>query len=333
MSRPLPCCFIVPPKLLKKMLLDPANVAHQSGLLDTLQHSEGLRGQRALRMPGPRSLAVGEKRRTIFDGRGKANLPGTRLRSEGEAPTNDDAANAAYENAGITFDFYREVFKRNSVDGHGLRLDSTVHYRVKFNNALWNGSQMIYGDGDGVLFHDFPGALEVVAHELTHGVTQYAIPPDGLIYEGQSGALNESISDVFGVLVKQWHEKKTAHEADWTIGASVMGKGKKPLRSMSDPGAGYDPQPSTMDEFDPEGDVHANSGVPNHAFYLAATAIGGNAWEKAGKAWYRALPNVGPDATFLEFAEATLMISRSLFGDGKETKAIEDAWRKVKVIV
>src|SRR5947207_15848414 len=94
-----------------------------------------------------------------------------------------------------TYDFYQNAYNRNSVDGRGLRLDSTVHYDQQFDNAFWDGRQMVYGDGDRVLFDRFTKCIDVVGHELTHGVTQYTA---GLSYHGQSGALNESISDVFG---------------------------------------------------------------------------------------------------------------------------------------
>src|SRR6202000_2799539 len=105
------------------------------------------------------------------------------------------------------------ILDRNSIDDRGLRIDSFVHYGNKFNNAFWDGGEMVYGDGDGKLFREFPGASDVVAHELTHGVTQYTTP-GGLDYSDQSGALNESISDVFGSIVKQWSLNQSVTQAD-----------------------------------------------------------------------------------------------------------------------
>lgn len=220
-------CFIVPSRLLRH-LADKARTARErAALLDSIELSAHLRGQRAATGIATLSpLQTGEKRRTVFDAGHKKKLPGKLVRSEGSAPVkNDKTVNEAYDSAGTTYDFYFEVLKRNSIDGRGLRIDSSVHYAQKFNNAFWNGRQMVYGDGDGKLFLGFAGAIDVVAHELTHGVTQYTVPGGGLVYDDQSGALNESISDVFGSVVKQWHLKQTAKDADWLIGAGIMGPG------------------------------------------------------------------------------------------------------------
>jgi Zn-dependent metalloprotease len=167
-----------------------------------------------------------------------------------------------------------------------------------------------------------------------------------LIYYEQSGALNESLSDIFGSLVKQYHLGQTADQADWIIGeglltSAINGKG---LRSMSAPGTAYDdpllgkdPQPAQMSDFiktkEDNGGVHLNSGIPNRAFYLAATALGGYAWEKAGYAWYdtvcdRALPQNADFATF-----AKLTIAHGEKRSGKETaQAIEQAWKTTGVL-
>src|SRR5581483_5825698 len=162
---------------------------------------------------------AGEKRRTVYDARHGRTLPGKLVRGEGDPRGRDAAVNEAYDGAGKTYDFYQKVYARNSIDGRGMRLDSTVHYGVKFDNAQWNGRQMIYGDGDGELFRRLTKSLDVIGHELTHGVTQYAANLD---YADQPGALNESFSDVFGVLVKQYTRKQTAAKADWLIGAGLL---------------------------------------------------------------------------------------------------------------
>jgi Zn-dependent metalloprotease len=256
-------------------------------------------------------------------------------RREGNPAVADTAVNQAYDSAGTTYDFYEKVFGRNSVDNHGMRLDSYVHYGRKFNNAFWDGGEMVYGDGDNKLFVGFSNAIDVVAHELTHGVTQFSTP-GGLDFSDQSGALNESISDVFGSVVKQWALNQTVNQADWLIGAGIMTpKAGKALRSMKDPGNkavtwSGDDQPATMDGYVEGGDVHTNSGIPNHAFYLAAMALGGNSWDSAAKVWYRSLPMLKSNSTFLEAAEAMIQVATSI--GKKEAAAVTAAWKKVKVV-
>ena len=177
-----------------------------------------------------------------------------------------------------------------------MRLDSSVHYGHAYDNAFWDGTQMVYGDGDGKLFERFTLAVDVIGHELTHGVTQST---SQLEYVDQSGALNEAVSDIFGTFVE--HSGK-ADPADWLIGEGLFTSKVQgvALRSMKAPGTAYDdpvlgkdPQPATMKGYvettDDDGGVHINSGIPNRAFYLAAVSIGGNAWEKAGQIWYDAL--------------------------------------------
>ena len=193
--------------------------------------------------------------------------------------------NEAYDGAGRTYDFYRRVYGRRSVDDHALRLDASVHYGDGFNNAHWNGRQMIYGDGDGKYFRRFTTVLDVIAHELTHGVSQYSA---GFAFSGQSGALAEHFSDVFGVLTKQYWLRQTAARADWLVGAGLFTDrvNGDAIRSMKAPGTAYDdpilgadPQPAHMRGYvrasgDDRG-VHINCGIPNHAFYLAAASLGG----------------------------------------------------------
>ncbi|HWW61820.1 MAG TPA: M4 family metallopeptidase, partial [Thermoanaerobaculia bacterium] len=159
------------------------------------------------------------KRRTVFDARNTTALPGRLVRAEGQARVRDRAANEAYDGAGQTYDYFQQVHERASVDDRGAALDSTVHYGVDFVNAQWNGRQMMYGDGDGKYFNRFTACLEVIAHELAHGVSQYTAAFD---YSGQSGALSEHFSDVFGVLVKQHAKKQTAARADWLIGKGLF---------------------------------------------------------------------------------------------------------------
>jgi Zn-dependent metalloprotease len=339
-AHPLGCtCFIIPSNMLRKLAEQTHDQHERHCLLDTAELSAHLRGQRSVApmTMGIATAATGEKRRTVYDAQNKSKLPGKLVRGEDSKASADKAVNQAYDGAGATYDFYREILQRNSIDNKGLRIDSTVHYQNKFNNAFWNGQQMVYGDGDGKLFMGFTGAIDVIAHELTHGVTQYAVP-GGLVYEGQSGALNESISDVFGSVVKQWTLKQSAEQADWLIGAGIMAPSVgKALRSMADPGNqaltwSGDDQPKTMAGYVENGDVHTNSGIPNHAFYAAAIALKGNAWEKAAPIWYKSLSLLTPNATFADMAKATTQAAALLYGaDSAEQHAIQAAWKVVGV--
>jgi Zn-dependent metalloprotease len=259
--------------------------------------------------------------------------------------------NEAYDGSGITYDLYSDIYGRNSIDNNGLRLNSTVHYQKGYDNAFWDGQQMVYGDGDEDLpadqrlFNRFTAALDVIAHELTHGVTQYEA---NLSYISQAGALNESISDVFGSLVKQYQRGQTADDADWIIGeglftSNVNGIG---IRSMKSPGSAYDdpvlgkdPQPMHMDHYvntlEDNGGVHINSGIPNHAFYIVAREIGGFAWEKAGAIWYKALTEkLKVDSNFTDAANLTYQAAADLFGSGSlEQKAVQSGWAAVGITV
>lgn len=282
--------------------------------------------------------------RTVNDAEEQEVLPGRTVRIEGAPPTGDTAVDDAYEWLGATFDLYYSVYGRNSIDGAGMPMVSTVHYGQSYANAFWNGSQMVYGDGDGTLFTAFTGPPEVTGHELTHGVTQHSA---ALEYSGQSGALNESVSDVFGSLVKQYHLKQTADDADWLIGEGLLAPGiqGRALRDMKDPGTAYDdpylgkdPQPADMAHYvqtDRDmGGVHINSGIPNRAFYLTAVALGGNAWERAGRIWFETLTsgNLSPCANFADFAAATESAATKLYGaSGDECRAVRAAWTEVGV--
>ena len=343
---PCPICTIVPSHMLRHLARHgPEHLRER--MLHTLQHSERLRGQRdMLAFLGAVALATptGTKRRTIYDLNHNTRLPGTLVRDEGDTRSKDRSVNEAYDYSGTTYDFFKQVYARNSVDGNGMRLDSSVHYSLEYDNAFWNGAQMVYGDGDGVIFERFTKSIDVVGHELTHGVTQFEA---ALAYHDQSGALNESFSDVFGSLVKQWKLKQTADKADWLIGGGLLAKGVNgvALRSMKAPGTAYDdprlgkdPQPDHMKDFfkgsADNGGVHINSGIPNHAFYLVATTLGGRAWEKAGRIWYDTLTNqIGPNTTFQQAAAATIRSAGNLFGAAShEQKAVKSAWQQVGVI-
>src|SRR5512132_1203411 len=175
------------------------------------------------------------KQRTIYTAGNVETLPGTVVRSEGSGPSGDAAVDEAYDGLGDTFDFYEQAYDRNSIDDEGLPLDATVHYGQDYDNAFWNGQRMVFGDGDGQLFNRFTIAFDVIGHELTHGVTE---DEAGFVYMFQPGALNESVSDVFGELIEQMTSNQTAAQADWLIGAGLLTASVNgvALRSMKDPG-------------------------------------------------------------------------------------------------
>ena len=172
--------------------------------------------------PAPRVAALmgeADKQRLIYSAKNSETLPGTLVRSEGQGATKDVAVNEAYDGLGATYDMFWSAFDRNSIDDEGLPLEATVHYGRQYDNAFWNGERMVFGDGDGELFNRFTISLDVIGHELTHGVTEDEAK---LTYLYQPGALNESISDVFGSLVKQYKLKQTAAKADWLIGEGLV---------------------------------------------------------------------------------------------------------------
>ena len=338
---------ITPPHLLKK-LLESSDARIRDAALRTLLSTSRLRGERAVRgLVASAAAASAHGRRTIFDCASGTFLPSaTVARTEDGPASADDSVNRAFDGLGSTRDFYKDVFDRDSLDGRGMRLNGYVHRGTDYNNAFWDGSQMVFGDGDGVLFTDFTKSLDVIAHELTHGVTEFTA---GLEYRNQSGALNESMSDVFGSLVKQWVGKETAAQADWLIGAEVFTPeiGADALRSMKAPGKAYnnptlgrDPQPDHMSKYvmlpdtddGDNGGVHINSGIPNKAFYLTAVDIGGFAWDAPGHIWYAALQASGATTNFQEFADTTYLKAGQLYGSqSAEQQSVFAAWKEVGI--
>ncbi|WP_051971210.1 M4 family metallopeptidase [Kitasatospora azatica] len=333
-------CTIIPPYLLDRLAESGIESARRS-----LETDAALRTARADALRLRAATPVGRPGRTIADAGHTQHLPGRTVRTEGGPPTADPAVNRAYDGLGATLALLLEVYGRRSVDGEGLPLQASVHYGQKYDNAFWDGHRMVFGDGDGIVFGDFTGCVDVIGHELTHGVVQYSA---ALEYHGQSGALNESVADVFGTLVKQYALGQQAADADWLIGAGLLGPGIRgtALRSMKAPGTAYDdprlgrdPQPASMDRYvqttEDEGGVHINSGIPNRAFYLLAVELGGAAWERAGRIWYDTLTcgTLRPDADFTAFARATMAAARSRFGDGPVTEAVAGAWKQVGLVV
>jgi len=307
-----------------------------------------IRSQHSLRLPNEQTLVTArvQVQRTIYDARDSMELPGIVVRTEGSNPAGDSVVNEAYDGLGWTHALYLQVYRRNSIDNQGLPLQATVHFGPGYDNAFWDGTEMVFGDGDNDLFNRFTLAIDVIGHELTHGVTQYEA---NLLFSGQSGALNESMSDVFGSMVKQYALKQGVDQADWLIGAGLFTakvRGRA-LRDMANPGQAYDdpllgkdPQPDHMDRYDPtlqdNGGVHINSGIPNRAFHLTATTLGGYSWERAGHIWYETLcdPRLRPTAQFSDFAKLTLENAEKLYRyDSREWTAVRDAWERVGVPV
>jgi Zn-dependent metalloprotease len=207
---------------------------------------------------------------------------------------------------------------------------SNVHYGVDYNNAFWDGDEMTYGDGDGKEFTNFATAIDVVAHELAHGVTQFLA---NLEYQSQSGALNEHFSDAFGTIIKQKYLGQDISEADWLIGDTIVTEAFPgiAIRSMQSPGTAneFDIQPSHMDNYykgsaDNQG-VHINSGIPNKAFYLCCMEIG---IDDCALIWFETLRSLWRTANFQDMLNKMLETARSLSDAKKVGDTAEEAVRQ-----
>ncbi len=334
---------IVPPHLLREIIAR-GDVLMKQSAIDTIALSEQVRMNRQTFATNVVTSVSIQKERRVYDAQNKSTLPGMLVLPEGGKPVKDQAVDEAYNGAGWTYDLYKNVYGRNSVDDKGLILDSSVHFSKNYDNAFWNGNQMVYGDGDGKIFNRFTKAIDVIGHELTHGVTQYTAQ---LEYQDQSGALNEHISDVFGSIVKQYSLKQNVKQADWLIGQGLFTDKIHgvALRSMKAPGTAYDdpligkdPQPGTMKDYnnttEDNGGVHINSGIPNYVFYLVATEIGGYSWEKSGMIWYETLGLLEKNSDFQDMAKCTFEAAGDLFGNGSiEQNAVSKGWNGVGITV
>ena len=349
---PIQC--IIPPYITDH-LAQSSDPAVRSRAMATMKAAAAMRAMRVMTQAMPAMMAMGSpartKHRLVYDAGQTDQLPGTLVRSEGQARVADAAVNEAYDYSGDTYDFYDKLFQRNSLDDNGMSLISSVHVAetdetgafVSMNNAFWNGEQMAYGDGDGVTFKRFTGSLDIVGHELTHGVVSFT---SNLTYFAQSGALNEHFADVFGMLVRQWKKGETALAADWVLGAEVLvpAPTRRGIRDMENPGTafvndpdlGTDPQPGHMNKLytgsrDRQG-VHINSGIPNRAFVLTAKALKGKAWEVAGRIWYDTLLQLTASSQFLDCAKVSVQIAAANHGAAAK-KAVKAAWKKVGITV
>lgn len=348
-SASTPLIGVIPPYVLDR-LAQHADARVSMPAVKTLiidQQQRGLRDmaaqpRRAHELPASARRDAGTPQRAVHDAANTTTLPGELVRAEGERASGDAAVDEAYDHLGATYRLFRDVYQRDSIDGAGMPLVGSVHYGDDYDNAFWNGTQMVFGDGDGEVFNRFTVAVDIVGHELTHGVIDSEA---ALAYQGQSGALNESLCDVFGALVKQYSLGQTAREADWLVGAGLFlpRLQARALRSMAEPGSAYDdpvlgkdPQPAHMRDYvdtpRDNGGVHINSGIPNRAFHLAAIALKGAAWEVAGRIWYDTLRDkrLRHDADFATFARLTLEVARDSHGEAAR-KAVADAWAAVGV--
>jgi len=285
-------------------------------------------------------LFMNARSRNVYTANQKTSLPGTLARSEGQNAVNDQMVNAAYDNSGICYNYYKDTFGRDSIDNRGATLMSTVHYSVRYNNAFWDGRQMVYGDGDGVLFADFAADLSVVCHELTHAVTSYT---SNLRYQGESGALNEAMSDIFGASSVIFRDG--LNQLSWYIGHDCYLKGQA-LRYMNNPildGVSYDWYPTRYKGTADNGGVHWNSGIANLAYVLMVQ--GGVHPQQKSDNW---VPEIGvsqsqqimyitltaymtTSTTFAGARAASETAAKTLFGLEAVT-TVQEAWTAVGVV-
>ena len=292
-------------------------------------------------LPGGEGQLDAERRapllsRGIYTANNSQFLPGVLVWRGPPAPLPaDKRVKEAAAGQAATIDFFKFAINRT------LPVPGTVHFGSQYNNAFWNGTQMVFGDGDGFLFNPFTCCIEIVGHERQHGVTG-----NRLAYHKQSGALNELLSDVFGVLTVQYLKGQSAAQADWLVGKGLFARGIKgrALRDMAKPGTAYndpflgkDPQPAHMSAFRnlPDdvnhdwGGVHYNSGIPNRAFVLFAKAVGGNAYDIPGRVWSAALNSSYPaNVGFAAFAQITVDRAKQLYGAAVAAKLVQ-AWTTV----
>lgn len=343
-------CYFVPPYVEAALAESPEVPSVDQTQLGLSAAARGRRAEKAGEesaepeaVPSLAPPATGTSRREVYDSGNTNNQRVNLVRPEGSPETKDAEVINAYDNAGLVRSFYRQMLNRDSIDNRSLDLILNVHFGSQYNNAFWDGDEMTFGDGDGVIFSGFARSLDVVAHELAHGVTQYA---SGLVYQGESGALNEHFSDVFGTAVTQWAANERPEDADWLIGDEIMGPDLygEALRSMRNPGTAYDnpvlgkdPQPAHYSKrytgTGDNGGVHINSGIPNRAFYQVATELGDTF--VAARIWYHALHFLQPNSTFAQAAARVADSARILVKAGVVHKGaaqiVRGAWRDVGV--
>jgi Zn-dependent metalloprotease len=292
--------------------------------------SELLKGKNLL-------VSSSNRNRLTYDCKNGTKLPGELILKEGSFLVSDEVINTAHENAAIVYNFYSSLLGRDSLDDKGMALKSSVHYDKDYNNAFWNGEQMVYGDGDGKIFISLCKDLSVCAHEFTHAVVQNTC---GLYYVYQAGAANESYADKFGIACKQWHNKQNnPEEANWLLGDDIAAPGS-PLPAIrtfkNEKAYKNDPQPKHMKNFkymfEDNGGVHINSGILNHAFYLYCLKMGEPSFNRPIQIAYSALYKLKSTSGFKSVAKAEYLAAQELYGSGsKEAAAVKEAYKEVGI--
>ncbi|MEZ4383468.1 MAG: M4 family metallopeptidase [Nannocystaceae bacterium] len=280
------------------------------------------------------------KSRKVYSANNGQSLPGSQKMSEGAGNNSDPVVQAAYDNSGLTYDYYKAKFGRDSFNNAGATLHSTVHYAKNYDNAFWNGQQMVYGDG-GSYFEPLAYSTDIVVHELTHAVTSYSAD---LVYQNESGALNEAFSDIFAASAQAWVAGGVS-SATWMLAEDVWKGGGSAMRFMNDPiadGQSYDYYPTRYQGSQDNGGVHLNSGIANLAYKLAVTggthprgktnvSVPGIGVAKAEQIFYRALTTyLSSYSDFEDARNATAQAAQDLYG-ATEAAAIHKAWDAVGV--
>ncbi len=335
-------CHYVPPHVVGRLARNRDPAVREMARLSAVEskHSRRNRSNKIdMKTLAATAVSSSTAKRKVFDSENTWEQQKTLARDEGGKVTGDEAVDIVYDYAGVVRKYFKGL-ERNSIDNQGMDLIFNVHFGTNYMNAFWDGDEMTFGDGDGSIFTSFTKSLDVIAHELAHGVTQHTANLD---YYSQSGALNEHFSDVFGSAIQQYFNKQDAGQADWLVGNEIMGPTLfgEALRSMKAPGAAYsndllgdDPQPSHMrDYYAGENDyrgVHINSGILNRAFYLVSNDIG---TDKAVLIWYQALRMLWPDANFNDAVEiishsARLLTKAKKVPEGS-TQTIRFAFKEV----
>jgi vibriolysin len=281
------------------------------------------------------------KNRRSHSANNGTSLPGTLRRSEGQGPSGDVDVDAYYTNAGDTYDFYQNKWNRDSYNNAGAVLIGTVHYSNNYCNAFWNGTQMVYGDGNGSSCLPLARSIDVTSHELTHAVTENE---SGLIYSGESGGMNESLSDIFGNGAEAWvdggRDGDFAVSGDtWKVGEDIL---PPALRYMNDPaldGSSLDFWTSSSGN----SDVHYSSGISNLAFYLMSQGgthprgkstiqVTGIGIEKALRVFYAInVDYLTPSSNFMAARNASMTAATALGFTQAEKDGVQNAWAAVGV--
>jgi vibriolysin len=297
-------------------------------------------GQVALRAPTIHSAL----NRAVYSGNNGTSLPGTLKRSEGGAATGDTHVDDNYGHLGTTYQCYFQNFGRDSYNGSGIQLRSTVHHSSNYVNAFWNGTQMVYGDGNGVDSGPLGKSLDVTVHELTHAVTENE---SGLIYSNESGALNEGMSDIFSAYCESWTKGWAMDAPVWMIGDDIWTPStpNDALRYMANPtqdGSSKDYYPERYTGSSDNGGVHWNSGIANLAFKLLSTGgthprgktttvVTGIGVQKAGKIFYEANANCMTASSNFAAAKTCTEQKATQFYTAAELASTTAAWQAVGV--